>query len=501
MSNKKKSISILELSRIQARNFLLQPSSYCDIDLPQYIDFKKLLKNIDIFLKKNDFRDCTGQPDNFENINHVILNNKDGRYAWRPFQLIHPVMYVSLVHEMTTKEAWNTIIERFKEFSKNEQITCVSIPVKSLSKQKNKAEQITNWWHLFEQKSIELALDYEYLLETDITDCYGSIYTHSIPWALHTKKNAKKKENRNNKSLIGNIIDFKLRGMQHGQTNGIPQGAVLMDFIAEMVLGYADLKLTEKIGETISDYHILRYRDDYRIFVNNPKDGEMIIKYITEVMIGLGLKLHPNKTKASEDVIESAIKKDKLNWLYRKQIAKSLQKRLFIIHNHAKTFPNSGSLAVALKNFYKKIAKKTKIREDVLPLISIVVDIVFRNPRTYPMCSAILSKLLTFIEDTNYKNEIMGKIKKKFTQIPNTGYLQIWLQRVTLSISSEISYDEPICKIVYGDKGLIWNHDWIKAKKLLKILDKNNVVDQNQINKLSPVIKMQEVELFKDLGY
>jgi hypothetical protein len=34
--------------------------------------------------------------------------------------------------------------------------------------------------------------------------------------------------------------------MRHGQTNGIPQGSVLMDFIAEMVLGYADTLITKK---------------------------------------------------------------------------------------------------------------------------------------------------------------------------------------------------------------------------------------------------------------
>jgi hypothetical protein len=29
-----------------------------------------------------------------------------------------------------------------------------------------------------------------------------------------------------------------MQGMNYGQTNGIPQGSVLMDFIAEMVLGF-----------------------------------------------------------------------------------------------------------------------------------------------------------------------------------------------------------------------------------------------------------------------
>jgi hypothetical protein len=53
-----------------------------------------------------------------------------------------------------------------------------------------------------------------------------------------------------------------------------------MDFIAEMVLGYADTLIIEKLKEIErnkdyeilhKDYEILRYRDDFKIFVNTPK--------------------------------------------------------------------------------------------------------------------------------------------------------------------------------------------------------------------------------------
>ncbi len=98
------------------------------------------------------------------------------------------------------------------------------MPVVSLSEQKDKAEQVSHWWHSVEQRSIELSLEYDYLIETDITDCYGAIYTHSIAWALHTKTTAKQK--RTDKSLLGNIIDAHIQDMRHGQTNGIPQGQV-----------------------------------------------------------------------------------------------------------------------------------------------------------------------------------------------------------------------------------------------------------------------------------
>lgn len=46
---------------------------------------------------------------------------------------------------------------------------------------------------------------------------------------------------------LGKLIDTYIMGMQYKQTNGIPQGSVLFDFIAEIVLGYADMLLYEDL--------------------------------------------------------------------------------------------------------------------------------------------------------------------------------------------------------------------------------------------------------------
>lgn len=110
---------------------------------------------------------------------------------------------------------------------------------------------------------------------TDITNCYGAIYTHSIAWAFMGKDVAKAK--RQNLGLLGNIVDHFMQYMQYGQTNGIPQGSVLSDFIAEIVLAYADKEVSKRLGkEGITDYYIIRYRDDYRIFSNSKEDIERI---------------------------------------------------------------------------------------------------------------------------------------------------------------------------------------------------------------------------------
>lgn len=486
--------SILELSATEAQKFLLKPESYCSLNLPPYIRFDALIEATHKALEGETLSDLSSKPRDHDDVNYTILNNKDGKYAWRPFQLIHPALYVSLVHHMTTDANWQLVKGRFAVFSANRKIHCLSLPVVSLSDEKDKAEQVSQWWHSVEQRSIELSLDYEYLVETDITDCYGAIYTHSIAWALHTKPVAK--ACRTDKKLLGNIIDAHIQDMRHGQTNGIPQGSALMDFVAELVLGLADLELSEKIkGAQIEDYCILRYRDDYRVFVNNPQDGEQIIKFLTEVTIDLGLKLNPGKTRASGDVVRASIKNDKLAWIFRKHSERSLQKHLLIIHDHATQFPNAGSLVVALNEFHKRISRKKRVLEQPMPMIAIVVDIAYRNPRTYAICAAILSKLMNFLGSEEDKKSVAEKVKTRFAKIPNTGHLEIWLQRITLSIAKDFSYQEPICKLVSGESVSLWNMDWITNQDLKGAIA-TPVIDKAALEALEPVIPIDEVELF-----
>ena len=193
------------LSSKRARRFFLKQESYFSLELPKYFQFDNILKATSKVLNGKQLSDLCKPPKDFEGVNHVILTNKDGRYAWRPFELIHPALYVALVNDITEKKNWKVIRKLFKTYSRSKRITCLSVPVESISKQSDRAELVTQWWQDVEQKSIELALDYNFVTQTDIVDCYGAIYTHSIPWAIHTKQTAK--ANQTNKKLIGNQID------------------------------------------------------------------------------------------------------------------------------------------------------------------------------------------------------------------------------------------------------------------------------------------------------
>lgn len=269
-----------------------------------------------------------------------------------------------------------------------------------------------------------------------------------------------------------------------------------MDFIAEMVLGYADIELAQKIAHhKIEDYYILRYRDDYRIFVNNSQDGERILKCLTEVMIDLGLKLNSAKTKVSTQLICSALKDDKRSWICRRQTNNNLQKHLLIIHNHSIEYPNAGSLARALETYHKRILRLEKY-DQAMTLISIVVDIAYHNPRTYPICAAILSKLISLLDTTDNRRSVVEKIKRKFSQIPNTGHMKIWLQRISFPFAPEMDFDEPLCRLVRGANEQVWNSNWISSKNLLNAVDAKKILDKPCLKTLDSIISAKEVAIF-----
>lgn len=96
------------------------------------------------------------------------------------------------------------------------------------------------------------------------------------------------------------------------------------------------------------------------------------------------MRINPDKTSYSYDIINSSIKKDKIYYLLNSYRNNNLQKYLLILKNFADKFPNSGTLLKELSHFYKKIYFQKKFSESII-LISIIVDIISKNPRTYPL--------------------------------------------------------------------------------------------------------------------
>lgn len=502
--------SILDLSEVKARKYFMESSNYCSLDLPKYIDFSKVLTYVEGKVGSKSLVDILKvskmKPSDYEGVNHRLLVKKDAKFTYRPIDIANPYLYYLLVRQMTTKGNWKDIKARFATFV-SPNIEVISIPkVKSDVDKSHKAAGISDWWENIEQKTLALSLKYRYMFVTDITNCYGSIYTHSIAWALMGKDVAKAKKGK--PGLLGNMIDSYMQGMQYGQTNGIPQGSVLFDFIAEMVLGYADSLLSKRLAdEGIEEYKILRYRDDYRIFSNTKDELEKIAFHLQAVLADLNFQLNAKKTLLTEDVIENAIKPDKLAYLsgcrlYRKSnkrihsMASTLQQELLYIHQFAKEYPNSGTLRKLLTTFSERLAKRNKIVKDPQILIAILTEIVLGSPKCYPIVLQLCSVLINMLSTTAEREDVVRDIYEKFQLIPNIGELQIWMQRITYKWANPIAYTEPICKIVANEPNtVLWNNEWV-ADEYKEAFPQYDICTTWLRDCYTPVIDINEVSLF-----
>jgi RNA-directed DNA polymerase len=493
---------LIDLSNEEARAHFLKGSSYFNGDFPKYISFEPILNEVSAVLKGGNYAQFkNADPKELRKVNYNFIANKDGKFAWRPYELMHPAIYVSLVNVICEEENWTHIRARLKEFEGGV-VDCCSAPVMSVDHHTDVAAQIKTWWQRVEQRSLTYSLEFSHLLHTDVTDCYGSLYTHSIAWALHGLPKAKGE--KTNKSLLGNKIDSHIQASRYGQTNGIAQGSVLMDFVAEIVLGYVDAQINLELAGS-NDILILRYRDDYRIFANSDDRAEAVLKKVSDKLQEVGMKLGVSKTFDCRNVVEGSIKPDKIAGIELQHLgisnANTIQKQLLRLHSFGQRFPNSGALRRLVGEFHTNISKQTEVPSDLDVQVAIATDIAFVSPSTFPAVAGILSHLIS-LAPSKEKVCLWTKVRKKMARVPYNGYLEIWLQRVTQPKAVGIKFEsnEPICQIVNGESPQLWESSWIASDALNKALDVSKIVIADA-GESTEVVQPEEVELFKEYAW
>lgn len=135
----------------------------------------------------------------------------------------------------------------------------------------------------------------QYILKTDITQFYPSIYTHSIPWAIHTKPTAKQ-HRKATPQFFGNILDEDSRNLQDGQTKGIPIGTDTSLIIAEILLTAFDNELKKQVPNLLG----IRYVDDFELGFPTYQEAESCLGLIRQLLNEFELILNDKKTRIIE---------------------------------------------------------------------------------------------------------------------------------------------------------------------------------------------------------
>jgi len=130
--------------------------------------------------------------------------------------------------------------------------------------------------------------------KVDISNFYGSIYTHSIPWAVYGTVQAKRIQD--DKSEWTNVLDMKVRQTRRTETTGISIGPGTSAIIGEIILGAVDKRLQQHPSVKNSKRRPIRFIDDYEFVSDSRDEAEDFVRAVRDELSTLKLSIHPTKT-------------------------------------------------------------------------------------------------------------------------------------------------------------------------------------------------------------
>ncbi len=272
----------------------------------------------------------------------------------------------------------------------------------------NRALKSINTFGEFKKQCLINSFDKLFEVKTDVSRFYGTIYTHIIPWIVHTKTVAKSK--RKDITLLGNLLDKNLREGNSGQTLGIPIGPDTSLVIAEIIGCTLDEMVQKKFKTSIKGF---RYIDDYYIYCENQADAEKVFKFIQSILTEYQLDINEEKTKIlkSPFPFETDWSIELGTFTFRKHPQAQqtdIERFVSLAFKNAKNNPKASVL-----NFAISILKNIPLFDENWKLYqSLILKIALTEPVTLPVVAQILVSYRPKVEKLKVKSVVENIIKE-----------------------------------------------------------------------------------------
>ena len=140
-----------------------------------------------------------------------------------------------------------------------------------------------------------------YMLRADISRFYPSIYTHTIPWGVMGKPDAKKAyRSRTLNGTWFDELDKRSQKTNSNQTVGVPIGPDTSHIIAEIILARIDSELASRL----KNIRGFRFIDDYELCAYSRGEIETALSKFQQLLNDYELDLNTAKTAIVELPVE-----------------------------------------------------------------------------------------------------------------------------------------------------------------------------------------------------
>jgi hypothetical protein len=206
-------------------------------------------------------------------------------YYRRGTLIVNPISFYFLAKEIT--RYWPQIETHYKKTKLSRSVPTVGGTLRPI--------ELPKFGELYEEK-VTSSAGYKYALITDITSYFPTIYTHTIPWALHGKSIAMANHSQI-PLFFGNILDAKCMAIQDSQTIGVPIGPDTSHIIAEIIGVAIDVHLYKELKGWPKGF---LYVDDFYLFFNRREDAEKALAAVTKAIGQFELQINASKTRIIE---------------------------------------------------------------------------------------------------------------------------------------------------------------------------------------------------------
>lgn len=219
----------------------------------------------------------------------VISTPKRG-YERRDVHVTHPIPQALLTLEMA--QNWRSVQKWLarQHYSMDE--------IRVSSQYPRAIKGINFSLHRVKKSYIEASADW--LVKTDITRFYPSIYTHSIPWGAYGKERVKSSLS-SYKGSVADRFDALVRACNRNQTVGIPIGPETSRILAEVISSRIDSEFQAACPKLPADA-VDRLQDDWFLGLKSLEAAESALASIVGVYRTYGLDINGSKTSVARMV-------------------------------------------------------------------------------------------------------------------------------------------------------------------------------------------------------
>lgn len=202
----------------------------------------------------------------------------------RSLSLIHPLAYSKIFSALNSSR--EEIFELMKD--DNSAIT---------AEQHNDGRMFIMNYEDHEAKTkntLDISFGAAFRAHADIANCFGSIYTHSLEWAIQGYEEAKKMlQQKGAPKHWSSKLDAVLRNAKRKETTGLPIGPGTSNIAVEIILAAVDKKLAPR-------FRFVRYIDDYTAYCKTHIEAQDFIRALNIELSQYRLTLNLSKTKITE---------------------------------------------------------------------------------------------------------------------------------------------------------------------------------------------------------